>query len=129
MDNGNTMRTVVSEIEQLGYHVHFGEINSLCVVPQYRARVYIVAFRDKAKADAFRSIPKSPRFDPVRTLASCLQSEKEEPFLSHYRLCARSWHAVKKSKTSKKYGVEKRLVRPEDVETDTLIHSYPSKLS
>ena len=131
LEGGAVMRTVVAEIEQLGYHVRFGEINSLCVVPQYRARVYIVAFLDETKAEAFGDIPASPiRLNPARTLASCLQSLREEPFLNHYRLSARTWHAVKQSKTTRKYGVESRLVRPESLETDTLIRSYrTSKLS
>lgn len=47
-DKGNTLKTIVKTLEDLGYHVHHQVLNAKNFgLPQNRARIYIVAFKDK----------------------------------------------------------------------------------
>ena len=43
LKNGETIRTIVEELERLGYKWAYRTINSLAFVPQHRARVFVVA--------------------------------------------------------------------------------------
>lgn len=47
-DRGQTFRVIHKTLtEELGYHVYSRVINSRCLVPQQRERIFIVGFRDK----------------------------------------------------------------------------------
>ena len=53
-DRGNTFATILSVINQLGYHYKWKVLNALDFgLPQKRERVIIVAFRNKHQTDAF----------------------------------------------------------------------------
>lgn len=55
-DNGKTFSIIIEALEAEGYHVKHEVLNSMDYgnVPQNRERIYIVAFRDKAKCDKFQ---------------------------------------------------------------------------
>ena len=47
-DNGNTLRTILNKLDELGYSVFYKILNSADYgVPQNRERIYIVGFREK----------------------------------------------------------------------------------
>jgi DNA (cytosine-5)-methyltransferase 1 len=48
-DNGNTIKTILSSLEKLNYHVKYEilDTSKLTVIPQHRERIYIVAFLNK----------------------------------------------------------------------------------
>lgn len=43
LKNGETIRTIIDELEKLGYKWAYRTINSLAFLPQHRCRVYVVA--------------------------------------------------------------------------------------
>lgn len=54
-DKGNTFRTIISVLNDLGYHVKWDVLNALDFgLPQKRERVIIVGFRNKARTEAFK---------------------------------------------------------------------------
>lgn len=54
-DRGRTFAVIRDILEQeLGYHLHFEIINARHLLPQNRARIFLVAFREQAAAAAFR---------------------------------------------------------------------------
>ena len=61
-DKGQTFKTIISSLEELGYFVHYKVLNSLthANIPQNRERIFIVAFLNKSHFDNFifpQSIP------------------------------------------------------------------------
>ena len=58
-DNGNTLKVIVSTIENLGYKIFFKVLNaSNYGLPQNRERIYFVAFRNDLNSESF-SFPVS----------------------------------------------------------------------
>jgi DNA (cytosine-5)-methyltransferase 1 len=123
MQDGKVLEVVRGELERLGYHVTTGVMNASCFVPQYRPRLYICGFLDAAASQAHR-FPDPPVISPPRVVNDILHTAREEPFLDMYKLTTSQWQTVRKSKTSRKYGLDKRLVAPQDRMADTLIRSY-----
>lgn len=66
-DGGRTFAVIQSSLEKLGYRLHFEILNSRTVLPQNRARIFIVGFLDPFSHAAFRfpeSLKnKNPRCD------------------------------------------------------------------
>lgn len=61
LDNGTTFEVIMSAMKELGYYVRYQLMNASDYgIPQQRNRVYIVAFRDKKKADKFE-FPKKKK--------------------------------------------------------------------
>lgn len=65
-DGGNTFRVICDALtKELGYFVHVGVLDGSALVPQKRARVFIVGFREPHPF-AFPSLPKSsPRLNVI----------------------------------------------------------------
>ena len=61
-DKGRTMDTIVTSLEELGYHVHWKVMRSseYSDVPQMRDRIFIVSFLDKEDSDRFEFPEKIP---------------------------------------------------------------------
>lgn len=55
-NNGDTFSTIIDALEQEGYFPRFDVLNAMDYgnSPQNRERIYIVAFKDKKKADKFK---------------------------------------------------------------------------
>mmetsp|Transcript_6393 Transcript_6393/g.12284 ORF Transcript_6393/g.12284 Transcript_6393/m.12284 type:complete len:392 (-) Transcript_6393:2118-3293(-) len=123
MQDGKVLMEVQGELEKLGYHITTNVMNASCLVPQYRPRLYICGFLD-AEASRAHRFPSPPELYPPRVVGDILHTPQEEPFLDMYKLTTSQWQTVKKSKTARKYGLEKRLVAPQDRVADTLIRSY-----
>ena len=66
-DKGRTMETIVSSLNELGYHVHHKVLRSseYANVPQMRDRIFIVSFLDKEEYDRFEFPEKIPLTTPV----------------------------------------------------------------
>ena len=75
-DKGRTMETIVSSLEELGYHVHWKVLRSSdhADVPQMRDRIFIVSFLDKDEYDRFEFPEK---VTPTRTIWDLIQWDKE----------------------------------------------------
>jgi len=74
-DGGNTFKTIVGVLEDLGYNVHHKILNSMNYgVPQNRERVFIIGFKDKVDFSFPEPIPLSTS---VRDL---LDDEVDERF-------------------------------------------------
>ena len=123
MHDGKVLDAVLGELRKLGYHVSTEVLNASCLVPQYRPRLYICGFLDP-EAHKCHKFPQPPKFCPPRLVGDILHSREEEPFLDMYKLTTDQWRTVRKAKTSRKYGLQKRLVAPQDLVADTLIKSY-----
>ncbi|MCC6761237.1 MAG: DNA cytosine methyltransferase [Chitinophagaceae bacterium] len=59
-DGGNTLATIKSMIENLGYSFNFKVINSQTLVPQRRERSFIVCFRNRSKTFEFPDFSGEP---------------------------------------------------------------------
>lgn len=83
-DNGNTMKKVKAELENIGYNV-FSKV--LCSsdygIPQQRKRLYIVAFHEKLKIKHF-SFPKETA--DVNILKNVLIKSTENKINGNYRI-------------------------------------------
>jgi DNA (cytosine-5)-methyltransferase 1 len=123
MQEGGVLAVVTGELERLGYTVTTQVMNASCLVPQYRPRLYICGFLDP-DASRLHRFPPPPQMSPPRVVGDCLHTPAEEPFLDMYKLSKTQWQTVRKAKTSRKYGLQKRLVAPQDRVVDTLIRSY-----
>jgi DNA (cytosine-5)-methyltransferase 1 len=45
-DRGRTFKIILSELEELGYDLHYSILDAKTVVPQHRERIFIVGFRE-----------------------------------------------------------------------------------
>ena len=54
-EKGETFKTILESLEELGYHVHWRLLKSSthCNIPQMRQRVFIVSFKEKEDYDRF----------------------------------------------------------------------------
>jgi DNA (cytosine-5)-methyltransferase 1 len=54
-DNGNTFKTIETNLVETGYHIKYAILDTCKVtnVPQHRERIYIVGFKEKELYDAF----------------------------------------------------------------------------
>ena len=70
------METVVSSLEELGYHVHWKVLRSsdYADVPQMRERIFIVSFLDKEASDRFEFPEK---ITPTRSVWDLIQWDEE----------------------------------------------------
>ena len=68
MEGGAVFARVIQELVDQGYTVRHKLINSSILVPQYRNRVYIIAFRDAAAAARFE-FPQLPELAPAKRVA------------------------------------------------------------
>lgn len=122
MNEGGTMRLVVSALEAEGYAVRYGLLNAHALLPQFRNRVYICAFLDAAAAEAF-AFPAEPVLVPPPVFAHVVERPGSNAFLGHYVLTRAQWRKVVTSKTTAKHGLASHLLAPGDV-AGTLIASY-----
>jgi DNA (cytosine-5)-methyltransferase 1 len=121
MNGGQTILLVIAALEAAGYHVQYKVMNSSCLLPQFRRRIYFVGFLDAKAAQRFQ-FPVAPSIVPKRSVGDIL--DVSDPFLETYKLSKRQWRAVKDAKASKKYGLETRILRPTTTIADTLLSSY-----
>lgn len=70
-NKGETLKTILSELESVGYTVKYKVMNACDYgdVPQNRDRIYLVCFRDRKQAEAFTFPEKIPL---KRTIGDCL---------------------------------------------------------
>lgn len=74
-DKGNTLKTILGSLEEIGYHVHYQILNGKTHgnIPQNRERIFIVAFKDKDKFNKFTF----PKVIPLTlNIADCLEKDK-----------------------------------------------------
>lgn len=68
-DNGKTFLVIYNTLAQLGYSVKYKVIDATDVnIPQYRARIFIVAFRENSDCDRFtfpESVPLESTIDDI----------------------------------------------------------------
>lgn len=69
-DGGNTIGTIERVIRELGYSFSYAVIDARCFVPQGRARVFIVGFRDNAVEFDFQNVelPPQPEWPTLKTI-------------------------------------------------------------
>jgi len=74
-DNGNTLRLIYNELENLGYFVKDAVLNTMKYgnLPQNRERIYIVGFLSKEEFNKFR-FPTEIKL--TKTIHDCLVKEK-----------------------------------------------------
>lgn len=86
-DNGNTFSTILSTMLELGYSMKYKTMNASDYgVPQQRNRIYIVAFLDKEKCDAFQF----PKERPLKCDAFAYFDKERQPD-SYYMDNHRKW--------------------------------------
>ena len=91
-DKGNTLKIIISTLEDLGYKVNYRLYNAKDFgVPQNRVRIYIIAFRD----DVYFSFPNEPKIkvklgdildknvDPKYTISDRLWAGHQRRKLEH----------------------------------------------
>ena len=91
-DKGNTLKIIISTLENLGYKVNYRLYNAKDFgVPQNRVRIYIIAFRD----DVYFSFPNEPKIkvklgdildknvDPKYTISDRLWAGHQRRKLEH----------------------------------------------
>lgn len=78
-DGGNTFRVIGRTLEELGYHIKSKVLNSMEYgnVPQNRERIYIVGFKDRAKAEAFEFPEPIPL---TKTIKDILEKDVDEKY-------------------------------------------------
>lgn len=65
-DKGNTFKIIRSTLEALGYSFFYKVINARALVPQNRARIYMIGFRDKSINFTFPEIPEiNPKIEDI----------------------------------------------------------------
>ena len=114
-DRGNTFATIMHVLkEELGYHVQHRVISSEAWVPQKRARIFIVGFREETEFD-FKSLVLPPA-DAGPKLGEILQPHDEvDP---KYTLTPRLWEylqAYKEKHQAKGNGFGCSVFGPNDV--------------
>ena len=81
-DSRRTWETIQSELENLGYRIHWKIIDAKGWVPQHRERIYIVAFREKSftksEIDSF-VFPSAPRSG--RKLSQILETSPDRKYM------------------------------------------------
>lgn len=76
-DGGNTLNTIISKLEELGYKVAWKVLNGADFgIPQNRERIIIIGCKDKLFD--FEQLPKQPK----RTLAEFLDSDGDFEYLN-----------------------------------------------
>lgn len=70
LKNGETIQTIVEELENLGYKWAYRTIDSLAFVPQHRLRVYVVASLHHDPKDVLLSGCKHPLLNEIQTTFS-----------------------------------------------------------
>ena len=76
-DGGNTFKTILQHLEELGYHVHAKVLNALDYgVPQKRERIFIVGFLDDVKFHFPDPVPVEQR----KSLADILETEVDSKY-------------------------------------------------
>lgn len=78
-DKGNTFKTIIKSLEDLGYLINHKILNSKTYgnVPQNRERIFIVAFRDKEQNEKF-IFPE--KIELNKTIKDCLEKKVEKLF-------------------------------------------------
>jgi DNA (cytosine-5)-methyltransferase 1 len=78
-DKGNTFKTILAILDELGYTVSYKVIDAKYFVPQHRERTYIVGFRkDLVPEDFAFTFPEIPEKGPV--LASILEDNVDDKY-------------------------------------------------
>eukprot|EP00924_Labyrinthula_sp_SR-Ha-C_P003729 augustus_masked-scaffold_3-processed-gene-3.66-mRNA-1 protein AED:0.05 eAED:0.08 QI:0/-1/0/1/-1/1/1/0/339 len=123
-NEGKDLKLVISELDALGYHVQYRQINSNNFLPQFRNRIYFVCVRQDIASNSNASFPDLllPRF--AGSVSDTLETEKENSFLPYYVLSKERYNNLKRSKIVKKAGLTKRICFADDDFADTLISSY-----
>jgi DNA (cytosine-5)-methyltransferase 1 len=81
-DNGNSLKVILSTLDDIGYNVFYKLLNSSYFgVPQKRERVYFVAFRKDLSIKTFE-FPK-PEYNPTKLIDICLPDIETEEYIFH----------------------------------------------
>jgi len=97
-DEGNTFRTITSNLEGRGYHIRAKVLNTAKItgIPQHRERIYIVCIKSKEVFDAFTldfpEVPKNP-------ISSYLATEV--PGKYYYTEASTTWDIIKAEVTKR----------------------------
>lgn len=79
-DNGNTLKCVISILNDIGYRVWYKVLNAgYYGVPQKRERIYIVCIREDLKVDDFK-FPE-PTYEPVKLRDILLPDSETKDFI------------------------------------------------
>jgi hypothetical protein len=100
IDDGTALQTILHELECLGYRCCHRVLSSRNVVPQDRHRLYIVCFRDAARAAKFvwpaqltapleEVTPKPPTIRDILEPEEAIPAEYTVPDAAWAKLCAR----------------------------------------
>lgn len=77
-DNGKTFNIITTNIEQLGYHIKYGILNTckISTIPQNRERIYIVCFRDLDLYNKFNFDFDQQQNEPIVTFLEPIIPDK-----------------------------------------------------
>lgn len=104
-DNGNTFRTILSILDDLGYHVHWKVLNALDYgLPQKRERIMIVGFRDDVPFDFPEPLESYP------PLSSILMpnDEVDKSFFASERIVQKRMESMPNPRNPRPYGMRTR---------------------
>eukprot|EP00808_Paulinella_micropora_P023304 g65894.t1 len=122
LNEGKDMATVLAALEACGYQVHYKVLNADCWLPQFRRRVFMVGLRSdllEARSESF-AFPHLPHLH--RTIEDVLHPE-QFGFQGFWTLSEKQWRSVREAPSTRKYGMERRMLRP-GVIADTLLSNY-----
>lgn len=116
-DGGNTLMTIKSMIEDLGYSFHYEVLNSQSLVPQRRERTYIICFRNPKTKFSF------PKLDgPAIPLKVAL----EESVPDSFTISDRMWlgHQMRSSRNKQRGTGFTVSVAKLDKPSNTIVARY-----
>eukprot|EP00941_MAST-03F_sp_MAST-3F-sp1_P005738 g5738.t1 len=134
LENGKIWNIVKEALSDAGYDVSVKLINSKCLLPQFRNRVYIVGFLKSLKSQ------NHFRFPPLPLLPRCVRDileDEDDPFLDFYTLSDSDYDILCNSRNWRKYGDQQILKLTDEEgggpggkhsESNTLISSYYKSL-
>jgi len=90
-DGGRTFQVILRKLESAGYHLKTSVLNASSVLPQNRARVYIVGFRNRNVLNAFQ-------FPVLANRNPCLSDILEKRVPEKYVLSNHLWNYLQEYK-------------------------------
>lgn len=128
-DNGNTFKTIIRSLEEMGYHVSYSIQNSIHYgMPQNRERILIVASKNK-KFD-FNKVPLSIEKENLRNFLDVDNSLMEYLNPSDYTLIENP--IIQKISGLKFVGYRNKNIRKNGVRENTMhlsrVHKQPNRI-
>ena len=97
-DDGNTFKTIISNLQKLEYHVKYSVLNTSKItgIPQNRERIYIVCFKDKTMFDDFEfDFPEVP----LKNVSVFLEENTIVPDKYYYKPTSKIYAELEKNVT------------------------------